>query len=191
MPEPHPHMSCNMERRNKPPFRRCVKDVLDRDISSFGPKNPIVVFTGRSSDLASSLPFTFSAFRPMVHKRKLSFTAAVLSEIRTPFPYSSAQFADTCKYPFILFSWILYQIKESLAIVKIAWPPQSFFHRAISFCPCSPRVGQYDFAIGGNGTAVVGLHQTTAMHRLRHAARLTGRGSDGKHSAILRSFTAR
>lgn len=34
----------------------------------------------------------------MVHRRKLSFTAAVLSEIRTPFPILSRVGANTCEY---------------------------------------------------------------------------------------------
>ena len=79
-----------------------------RDISFFSPKNKTCIFTGRSSDSASSprplLGINTNGLWPRLH-----FTAAVLSETCTPFPIlpparavPARRRSGTCEYPCIL-----------------------------------------------------------------------------------------
>lgn len=93
------------------------------DISFFSPKNKTCIFTGRSSDSASSpwplLGMITNGLWPRLH-----FTAAVLSETCTPFPIlplaravPERRRSGTCKYPCIL----LY-LKYSICLSVLQYP---------------------------------------------------------------------
>ena len=98
-----------------------------RGTSFFSPKNQTCIFTGRSSDSASSPWIIFSAHSQWYTDPSFRLTAAVLSEIFTPFPILPALrgapvntrlFNYRLQYSTFGYHW---QDRKSLATLWPAW----------------------------------------------------------------------